>query len=132
MACRNCSKFRAICKGTARCVTTEGSTGSPDLGCRCALAASSSSCCSPPHSLSLSLVLSPSPPSPVAAYPRGPYLACVQSDGMLGKQQSIHGDADAYATHGSRQWSPSYNSGPRRIDRAQSKSRVTAKKCEKR
>lgn len=67
-----------------------------------------------------------SPPSPVAAYPWGPYLACVQSDGMLGKQQSTHGDVDAYEVPAS----VVPESGPRWIDRAQSRSRVVAKKCE--
>lgn len=51
---------------------------------------------------SLSLFPALSPPSPVAAYPWGPYLACVQSDGMLGKQQSTHGDVDAYAVPATR------------------------------
>lgn len=68
-------------------------------------------------------------PPPEAAYPRGPYLACVQSDGMLGKQQSIHGDADAYTVLTQRV--PARQRGPRwpsrrRTDCAQSKSRVTA------
>lgn len=58
-------------------------------------------------------------------YSRGPYL-CVQSDGMLAKQQSIHGDADAYTVLEQTPFAPvdpRIGPGPRRADRASSNSR---------
>ena len=79
----------------------------PDLGCRCAIA----------HTAVFVIKIipsrSPATPSPLphlfflllrSPYSRGPYLACVQSDGMLGKQQSIHGDADAYTVPEQHRW----------------------------